>query len=76
MADKQASIGRIVHFVYGGNHVPAIIIEPETFDADSKNFGQGLQVFTMNGSFTTIATHDPESHKPATWHWPEFVPDK
>ena len=75
MADKQASIGRIVHFVYGDKHVPAIIIDPEVFDADSKSIGQGLQVFTMAHSFTTVSDHDPDTHAPATWHWPERVGD-
>ena len=28
MAEQTPSIGRVVHFVYGDRHVPAIIIDP------------------------------------------------
>lgn len=73
MAEQQPSIGRVVHFVNGNTHVPALIVNPEAFDADSKSIGQGLHVFTMDGDFTTVADYDPAG-APATWHWPEHVP--
>lgn len=84
MAGQQVpSVGRIVHFVYGGQHVPAIITDPafrvvtDAYDA----IEQALTVFLPNAEpFTTVAKHAdevaPGTWANATWHWPEFVPNK
>lgn len=72
MAEQVPSVGRVVHFVYGVRHVPAIIIDPE--QADGERTTQALQVFTVDeGAFVTFADYDPNG-APATWHWPEYVP--
>lgn len=80
MAEQQPSIGRVVHFVYGETHVPAIIIDPEYHliepAAHETPIQVGLVVFTLNNApFTTTAVFDPAG-KPGTWHWPEYVPAK
>lgn len=73
MSEQQPSVGRIVHFVYGDNHVPAIITDPEHRVRRSGVTMQALTVFPVNEApFTTCATHD-EGGAPATWHWPERV---
>lgn len=73
MAGQQVpSAGRVVHFVYGDRHVPAIIIDPEP------DQGNQITLFVMtknDGTFTGPAPFDLEC-APATWHWPEFVPNK
>jgi hypothetical protein len=84
MADKVPSVGRIVHFMYGGVHVPAIITDPAFVvrEDDKPDWtGQALTVFLPAASpFTTVAVHQdevsPGTWNNATWHWPEYVPDK
>ena len=72
MAEQVPSIGRVVHFVYGSRHVPAVIIDPEQNDAT--RITQALFVMTLEeGAFTTFSDYDPDC-APATWHWPEYVP--
>lgn len=70
------SVGRVVHFVYGDQHVPAFITDPafrvatDSYDA----IEQALTVFPVGEApFTTCAQHDAAG-APATWHWPEYVP--
>ena len=80
MSQPVPSIGRVVHFVYGDKHVPAIIIEPnyEVIEPGPNEpaVAEMLIVFTRTENpFTTFAVFDPEA-KPATWHWPEYVPAK
>ena len=77
MAEQTPSVGRVVHFVHGERHVPAIVTDP-VFLVQEKGKpdweGQALTVFPVGEPpFTTVATHDPAG-APATWHWPEFVP--
>jgi len=67
------SVGRVVHFMYGDRHLPAIITDP-AFIAPDESVLQALTVFLVGAPpFTTYATLDP-SAAPATWHWPEHVP--
>lgn len=70
---QTPSAGRMVHFVYKGTHVPAVIIDPEHFDEDSKSVCQWLKVMTKVGDFPVVADMD-ERCSEGTWHWPEFVP--
>lgn len=77
MADQTPSVGRMVHFVHGEAHVPAVITDP-TFLVQEKGkpdwAGQALTVFPVGEPpFTTVAAHDAGG-APATWHWPEYVP--
>ena len=68
---QTPSVGRVVHFVYGDKHVPALIINP-AFDQDEEE-AQALQVFTMtDGAFTMVARYDAACAG-GTWHWPEYV---
>lgn len=82
MAEQVPSVGRVVHFVHGDQHVPALIIDPAFTIAHPEAVGggesvtQALAVFTISdGHFTTTADLDPDG-APGTWHWPEFVPSK
>lgn len=64
------SVGRVVHFVYGDQHVPAIITDP------ANGLTVHLTVFPVGELlFTDLAGYD-ESGAPGTWHWPEYVPAK
>lgn len=64
------SVGRVVHFVHGDRHLPAIITDP------ANGLTIALTVFMVDEPpFTTLAGYD-ESGAPSTWHWPEFVPAK
>lgn len=80
MAEQTPSIGRVVHFMHGTQHVPAIITQPE-YPVDNPDepigwIGQALTVFPVGEQpFTTVARYDPTG-APGTWHWPEFVPPK
>ena len=72
MTKQTPSIGRVVHFVHGDQHVPALI----TASSIADSFGQALTVFPVNEQpFTTVADED-EDMRPSTWHWPEYVPAK
>lgn len=84
MAEQVPSVGRIVHYMYGGDHVPAIITHP-SFLVREEGVpdweGQCLTVFLPNAApFTIVATHQeevgPGTWINATWHWPEYVPAK
>jgi hypothetical protein len=80
MAEQVPSVGRVVHFVYGDTHVPAIVTEPEVRTPDPIGgvdmVWEALTVFPVGEPpFTTVAAFDPGC-SPATWHWPEFVPPK
>lgn len=75
------SVGRVVHFVNGTAHVPAIITDPEypVYDPETEQHVtmQALTVFPVNSPpFTTVATYDMITFRSATWHWPEYVPAK
>lgn len=79
MTEQVATIGKVVHFVYGDQHVPALIIDPAFTIAHPEGVGggeatvQALAVLTMSaGYFTTTADFDPNG-APATWHWLERV---
>lgn len=76
MAQKP-SIGRVVHFVYGEQHLPAIITDPNYLmqeDGQPDWYGQALTVFPVGAApFTTVATLN-DAGAPGTWHWPEYVP--
>lgn len=81
MAEQAASIGRVVHFVYGDQHYAAMITAvssrmiAEAGPAVAVE-GQTLIVFPpMERPFSTIARLDP-AFAPGTWHWPEYVPAK
>lgn len=85
MAEQVPSVGRIVHFVYGGQHVPAIITDPAFVCNDVETGSEvtrvALTVFLPNAApFTTVAAHGdevgPGTWENATWHWPEYVPAK
>jgi hypothetical protein len=81
MAEQVPSIGRVVHFVYGDVHVPAIIIDPafemrKPEDEGGNEVVQSMVVFTMiQGNFHTTARYSADPI-PGTWHWPEYVPAK
>lgn len=77
-------IGSRVHFVYGGQHVPAIVTDPAFQDhgidgQDDVRILQALTVFLPNAEpFTTVAEQmgeiAPGTWQNATWHWPEGTP--
>lgn len=75
---QQPSIGRMVHFVYGDKHVPAIITDPDFAvpEGAGELIAQALTVFPVGEPpFTTVATQDTtEAPIGGTWHWPEYVP--
>ena len=79
MAEQVPSVGRVVHFVYGDRHVPAMMIDPafgvrRPEDEGGNETVQSMFVFTMEtGNFHTTARYDANG-APGTWHWPEFVP--
>jgi hypothetical protein len=81
MSDKPQqvpAIGRVVHFVYGSRHIPAIITDPafEVAGYPTDKIKQALTVFPVGEPpFTTIANYD-EHCISSTWHWPEYVPAK
>lgn len=67
---QAASVGRMVHFVYGEMHVPAVITDP------ANGLTVHLTVFPVGDQpFTDLASYD-ENAAPGTWHWPEYVPSK
>ena len=79
---QQPNIGRVVHFINGTQHVPALITDTAAhFHAPRPDgpgivaaVGQALAVFPPNAPmFTTVALEDANG-APATWHWPEYVP--
>jgi hypothetical protein len=78
---QEPSVGRVVHFMYGDQHIPAIITDP-AFRTPDPIGGvdiewQALTAFPVNEPpFTTLAAHDERADTPATWHWPEYVPAK
>lgn len=81
---QAPSVGRVVHFVYGDKHVPALITDvdyPVKSAASDPDPYQGpyqsLAVFLPMEPepFVTVARND-ESGAPGTWHWPEYVPAK
>lgn len=70
---QTPSIGRVVHFVYGDKHVPALIIDPAWASSEGQADSQALAVFTASDPpFTMIAQYDPDCAG-GTWHWPEYV---
>jgi hypothetical protein len=65
------SIGRVVHFVYGTQHVPAIITDP------ANGITVHLTVFPVGQPpFTDLVAQDEGAKAGGTWHWPEYVPAK
>lgn len=81
MSTQVPSVGRVVHYVYGDKHYPAIITDPDfavdrnPTDPHTGSY-QALTVFLpTEPPFTTVA-HEDATAAPGTWHWPEFVPPK
>ena len=78
MTEQTPSVGRVVHFVYGEKHFPAIIIDPEfevrrPEDEGGNTIAQYLYVMTSAaGNFHTTAVHDADGAV-GSWHWPERV---
>ena len=81
VTEQVPSIGRVVHYVYGDQHVPAIIIDPafevrKPEDEGGDQIVQSMFVFTMiQGNFYTTAEYSADLI-PGTWHWPEYVPTR
>lgn len=76
MAGQVSSIGRIVHYVYGDKHVPAIITAPAYATDDDGVSMDMLTVFPIGEPpFTDLVGYNADD-KPGTWHWPEYVPAK
>lgn len=80
MPEHVPSIGRIVHFVDNGKHLPAIIVVPEYHLIDpAKHEAPVQQVLTVFPFFaapmSVCAIYDPNG-APGTWHWCEYVPAK
>lgn len=78
MSEQIPSIGRVVHFVHGDRHIPALITDPAFIVNDVETGAEtpmvALVVFPpLESHFSTVANYDA-SGKPATWHWPEHVP--
>lgn len=68
---QTPAIGRVVHFVYGDRHIPAIITDP------ANGLTVHLTVFPVGESpFTDLAGQDEAAKAGGTWHWPEYVPAK
>ena len=69
------SVGILVHFMYGDQHLAAFVTDPAFVTPDEgTTASQALTVFPVGAPpFTTVATFDPDA-APATWHWPEHVP--
>lgn len=73
----EPSIGQIVHFMYGGVHVPAIITDPHftvRVTGEPNWTGQALTVFLPAAKpFTTVAAYQdevfPGTWNNATWHY-------
>jgi hypothetical protein len=68
---NKPSVGRIVHFVYGGNHFAAIITH--VWSDNNVNlfaFDNGLNQLAL--SVVTSVTLD-ELKGDYTWHWPEKI---
>lgn len=81
MAEQVPSVGRIVHFMYGGDHVPAIITGfPLKTDVQGDDAAYLTVFLPAAAPFTTVAAHQdevfPGTWNNATWHWPEYVPAK
>lgn len=73
---REPQIGDIVHFMYGGVHLPAIVSDP-AFHLEDRVW-QAMTVFLINAApFTTVALHEdevfPGTWNNATWHWSEAV---
>jgi hypothetical protein len=70
MSEQVASIGRVVHFVYGDTHYAALITGPNWHDGGE----QSLIIFPpQSAPFWDVAPFSVEC-SPGTWHWPEYVP--
>lgn len=80
MAEQVPSIGRVVHFVDSGKHLPAIVVDPDYHIIEpAKNEAPIQQVLTVfpffAAPYSVCAICDPNG-APGTWHWPEYVPAK
>jgi len=80
MAEQVPSIGRVVHYVHGDQHLPAIITDPAflVYNVEEAPIVKvALTVFfPMDPQLMgTVADYDPAG-APNTWHWPEYVPAK
>jgi hypothetical protein len=78
MAQQVPSVGRIVHFMHGDIHVPAIMVEPGYALIEPGPSEIPVQdvlvVFTRTEHpFMAFAVRD-DACTPGSWHWPEFIP--
>lgn len=77
MSEQKPSVGCIVHFVYGDQHVPAIITDPvfQDYGVDGQNEPRIIQAMTVflpaADPFTTCASYDETAQEPGSWHWSE-----
>ena len=80
MAEQVPSIGRVVHFVYGETHVPAIITDPAllVYNVEVAPIAKvALTVFLPMEPQVLVTVADYSADPvPGTWHWPEFVSAK
>ena len=74
MSEQTPSIGRVVHFVFGDRHVPAIITAA-AYATDVHGVPMDMLTVFPPGEhpFYDLTGHS-EQHLPGTWHWPEYVP--
>lgn len=68
MGRPVPSVGRIVHYRYGGQCVAGIVLR-----VDSPT-DLTLQVFPVDGTPGQVwAGQDDDGRESGTWHWPERV---
>lgn len=67
MSEQKPSVGRVVHFVYGEKHLPAIVTDP------ANGLTIALTVFMVDEPPFTIWAGYDEGGAPSSWHWPERV---
>lgn len=80
MAEQVPSIGRVVHYVYKGQHCAAVITDPAylVYNVEEAPIAKvALTVFFPMEPLPMVAVADYSADPvPGTWHWPEYVPAK